>query len=200
MKTDSVNELLNPAEVLLSDYLSLRRIQPNRSEWHSLSLEGNPPRYYRFRRIVSCLMALDLDFIAVEDFEKGPFIRKFSNSDLAKVEQILNEGFLIEFGTFIDERNSAILPDLFVLFFKLYKNLDDLKNTFSSLIEAPTHFWIPIITKEQVVNKYADQEKTIERILVYLLNREEKVFSKSEMIQKFDFPDVDLDDIDMEWV
>jgi len=68
------------------------------------------------------------------------------------------------------------------------------------LIEAPTHFWIPIITKEQVVNKYADQEKTIERILVYLLNREEKVFSKSEMIQKFDFPDVDLDDIDMEWV
>jgi hypothetical protein len=199
MEIETVYDEFNPAALLLSDYLALCRLGPTPDEWNTLTLSNNPPRYYRFQRIKSCFKALDLNPSLISTFELGPFEKEFIMSDIEKVEQILAEIFSLDHGVYIDERSPNILPGLFEQFFKLYKNLMDLRKTYADLLATPSHFMIPILAKEEVTKNGYILEDAVWNVLVYLLNKEGLTFKRSELIEQFDFPDVELYEIDLEW-
>lgn len=51
MENNTNNELLNPAIILLKEYLELLDLHPKQDQWKELSEKSNPPRYYRYQRI-----------------------------------------------------------------------------------------------------------------------------------------------------
>jgi hypothetical protein len=42
--------------------------------------------------------------------------------------------------------------------------------------------------------------KTFDQLLIDFLNPRKITFAKKEMIEKFEFPNIDLDEIDLDWI
>lgn len=200
MEISTIYGQLNPAEILLSDYLSLLELEPNPSEWGiSSDFNNNPPRYYRLQRIKACLKALNIDEKSILTFETGMFLMDFSNSAIEQMELILIENFSLDFDVYVENKKASDLPRVYGRFFKLYKNISQLKNTFSGVLASSNHFLTPLFVKDQVVEKFTIQEETIEKVLVHLLNPQKIKLYERELIEQFEFPDIDLPSIDMGW-
>ena len=75
-----------------------------------------------------------------------------------------------------------------------------LTHRFSSLrngvMVASGHFLTPVLVLEHIENKLKDEQVALDNALVFLLNPETILFEYSELVEKYGFPDVDIDEID----
>jgi hypothetical protein len=77
---------LNPAAILLQDYLEIMSLCSGLRTFSPATFEHNPPRYYRLKRIQACLKALDIQVQTVQDFKIGDWCcfrtKKFSTATM----------------------------------------------------------------------------------------------------------------------
>lgn len=191
---------INPAQILISDYLELKHLEPRSEEWGSATFKKNPPRFYRLERIKSCLRALGMHPIPIMKFENGEFLIDRDLNELYEVERILLNAFNLDYDSFVQERGVDQLPHLFSGFLNLLINLNKVRKTFSGTLAASDHYLTPIFAAKQITEKNEGYEETIKDALVFLLNSANKTFTEKEMVEKYDFPDVDLLDVDLEWM
>jgi hypothetical protein len=203
---------------LLEKILEFIAMTPNEKQWNFKSLNDNKPRQIRLLQINSLLKAFSIIEGEKNILEKT---QNYSNLDLtSEINSILNGDFiknkeiedfneLIDFAIQFrkqDSKQERIIPirigELSFIYPKMirYKiKLREIIDFNSGWLETSgtfTMFHIHLTNSisSNLINKYDDLDKTIE----LFLNPSNRIFTEMELIEKFNFPTENLDQIDMD--
>lgn len=197
-----MKDQLNPAEILIADYIELKTLVTNELPWDEQVLVHNPPRYLRILRIKACLRALNLSCDNFRDFEKGVPIRNVKSEEFLKVEELLWTGFSIDRSDYMDEDCGAFFSasNHFHMLLSTRLNIHRFHAQRDAVLAASGHFLTPVLVIKKIEEKLGISTDILDQALSLLLNPEGHSNSLSELIDQFDFPEVDLDAIDLDWI
>ncbi len=204
--------VLKPTTYSIKDFLKLyqdfKAMVPNRSEWNLKSLEYNEPRYYRLMQLNSFMKAFDIGSDLQKDIQQCRFLNNRSQSDL--------EPLTVDFKAYLSrypdeekrwkEKGTKAIQDnsgFEMGFLNLMKFSDHMRNTMefnSGWLEAGSIFVRYSIRRTQHMLNGIDltELEEIENIICKLLDPKQRIFTQYELIKNYDFPDVDLAEIDMD--
>ena len=193
---------MDPSIILISDYIELKTLVKNELPWDEQILVHNPPRYLRILRIKACLRALNLSCDNFRDFETGVPIRNVKSDKFLKVEELLWSGFSIDRSDYMDEDCGAFFSSSnhFQMLLSTRLNIHRFHAQRDSVLAASGHFLTPVLVIEKIEEQLRISTEILDRALSLLLNPEGYYYTLSELIDQFDFPEADLDAIDLDWI
>ena len=191
---------INPAQVLLEDYLELKSLVPNIENWKEDLLLSNPPRYYRLLRIKACMLSLTIEAEDFRQFASGRWFRNASPELIDTIEQILKETYCLDYQKYLDEDKVFSGRYMFSMLLQLREALYKLTSIRSGILAASGHFLTPIFMIEHLQQKTLSEQLALDEVIQLMLNPNEIRFNYNQMITSFDFPDVNIQDIDLEWI
>ena len=199
---------------LLEKVLEFVALTPSSNEWHLLSLKSNKPRFIRLQQIQSLIDAF------FEQNPNKPFYDKvlhFYNSDkVVSIETLLTGEFIKHKKVDDYERMMDFvlqLPEYDELFVKkdikiyqlahVYKRLLSYKQHLRSLIgfnsgvlEASSISYFPIFLTERISSNLVGKYEDLNVVLELLINPKRLSFTEDELIAKYGFPNVKIEEID----
>jgi hypothetical protein len=185
---------------LLKRILELQDLSNDISQWSLVKFEKNTPRSYRLQMIDSLFQALEIK-VTHEQFFSGEFITESNLPDVNKVLELLSA-----FGEF----NLPILPKnewgvsqaqhtfLYLMKYRLY--LNQLENIGSGVYAASGYYRLPFVIFAKLHPSVKRESKVIDALLRLFINPTKLKLSKKELIEKFNYPSVNLGDLDLEWM
>ena len=191
---------INPAKVLLEDYLELKSLVPNIENWKEDLLLSNPPRYYRLLRIKACMLSLTIEAEDFRQFASGRWFRNASPELIDTIEQVLKETYCLDYQKYLDEDKVFSGRYMFSMLLQLREVLYKLTSIRSGILAASGHFLTPIFMIEHLQQKTLTEQLALDEAIQLMLNPNEIRFNYSQMTKSFGFPDVNIQDIDLEWV
>lgn len=184
---------------LLKTFIDLYNYDSEIETWSLEKFKENPPRLYRLQIINALMNALEIHCSYI-NFKNGCFISdiqaerwdnfKESNKFLSKIKSKSN------IATKKSSEISAIFCSLLhyrLLAQKIVTCNDNIYaasaefNLFSKLMNNPNKLLIKDLKK-------------IEKVLQFCINPKKIKCNKSKLIDIYNFPDVDLNEIDLEWM
>lgn len=175
-------------------FFELKQLEQNLENWKEENLKDNPPRFYRFMMIKSILNYYN---ISLNDFINGDFLNQFKDEN----RQIINDK-LIGF----DNLNEFLIDcDIQFLYKKLFEfrlKLESVFNFNSGLLAIFESRILPIKLIENTIEIFKDETEIIDEILCSLLlsAKNEHRIDMIKLISEFNFPMVNLDEIDADWI
>ena len=191
---------INPAKVLLEDYLELKSLVPNIENWKEDLLLSNPPRYYRLLRIKACMLSLTIEAEDFRQFASGRWFRNSSPELIDTIEQVLKETYCLDYQKYLDEDKVFSGRYMFSMLLQLREVLYKLTSIRSGILAASGHFLTPIFMIEHLQQKTLSEQLALDEAIQLMLNPNEIRFNYNQMTTSFGFPDVNIQDIDLEWV
>ena len=196
------------ARDFLKKFHGFREITPNTDFWTLESLEENPPRYYRLLEIKSLMRAFNLGEDLLNDFRTGVFVDKRSakaNKAIYKELEAYASKHLSESDNYqqlFDEIRNTELSNIFSKLLEFDISVKKLQVFNRGLTDASTVSSRFIMHKTGGVLNSFDGDKIfeIEKILLLFIAPKKQTFTKSELLENYDYPDVDISDIDFEWL
>jgi hypothetical protein len=70
----------------------------------------------------------------------------------------------------------------------------------NTVLTASENYVVPLLVTDAILDDLNKYSKTLDELLIQILNPKNVSFSFKEMIEKFDFPDIDLEKIDLDWI
>lgn len=187
------------AKDALDLYLEFEAMQPDRRTWTDGRLQDNPPRFYRFKRLQAFFEAFELGDI--REFAEGTFILKRKIRDYASlIKRMKSELKTI---TKFRKGEEITLHEIAFLFARLLayrKRWDDVTGFSSGLMACSAKYRYAFYKIDQVNSQIRDSTSPINDILTFIMSPEKKNIGKEELVERFDYPDVDLFDIDIEHI
>lgn len=192
---------INPAKLLIDDYLELKELIKNIENWKEEKIKDNPPRYFRLLRLNACLKALGIKFESWKEFEKG----YFKADDSSKIDRIklfnlmssLTKNGISQFSILADEMDYNYYMYMALSLRRNIYQFNALQNT---VLTASENYVVPLLVTDAILDDLNKYSKTLDELLIQILNPKNVSFSFKEMIEKFDFPDIDLEKIDLDWI
>ncbi len=191
---------INPATLLLEDYLEVMSLTSGLKVWDAEPFESNPPRYYRLKRIQACMKALNIQSQSVNDFKYGGWCPSISIDAIERIQNFLKGPFQLDYESYIDEHSHFSQDYMFHMLLEIREIMSKYKSLHDSVLAASGHFLTPVHILQSLQSKQESEEKAIDEVLYLLMNPSLLFYSREELIANFGFPDVDLDEIDLEWV
>lgn len=191
---------INPAQVLLEDYLELKSLVPNIENWKEDLLLSNPPRYYRLLRIKACMLSLTIEAEDFRQFASGRWFRNASPELIDTIEQVLKETYCLDYQKYLDEDKVFSGRYMFSMLLQLREALYKLTSIRSGILAASGHFLTPIFMIEHLQQKTLSEQLALDEAIQLMLNPNEIRFNYNQMTKSFGFPDVNIQDIDLEWI
>ena len=191
---------INPAKVLLEDYLELKSLVPNIENWKEDLLLSNPPRYYRLLRIKACMLSLTIEAEDFRQFASGRWFRNSSPELIDTIEQVLKETYCLDYQKYLDEDKVFSGRYMFSMLLQLREVLYKLTSIRSGILAASGHFLTPIFMIEHLQQKTLSEQLALDEAIKLMLNPNEIRFNYSQMTKSYGFPDVNIQDIDLEWI
>jgi hypothetical protein len=191
---------INPAKVLLEDYLELKSLVPNIENWKEDLLLSNPPRYYRLLRIKACMLSLTIEAEDFRQFASGRWFRNASPELIDTIEQVLKETYCLDYQKYLDEDKVFSGRYMFSMLLQLREVLYKLTSIRSGILAASGHFLTPIFMIEHLQQKTLSEQLALDEVIQLMLNPNEIRFNYSQMTKSYGFPDVNIQDIDLEWL
>ncbi|CAG5086845.1 hypothetical protein CRYO30217_03303 [Parvicella tangerina] len=194
------NDLYTEKE-LIDLYIELSNISPI-AEWNEESLSDNPPILVRFRAFKALFRAFygQYNLELVKCFVDELPVKIFGDGlKRSLFDELYRQGKIKSDVKFEDVEPKLIehyfLPHEFIKLKKILANLKDFSQASGKMYVDDASIIAHGIWED------IDPEKivSIDLILKSLYNPDHKTFTKQELIEKYDFPDVDLTDIDAEW-
>lgn len=192
--------LLNPASLFLARYLELRSLLPGTLKWNAEKLMDNPPRYYRVLSAQACLKALGYEDVELPKFIYDRKINPISDELQKRIESLLQAQFNLNYEDYISERDTFDANHFFRSFLSIRSTLYGLDSIQNSVLVASGHYLTPYMTITALKEKLDPDIQVIDSVILLLLNPEGRMFTRQELIDCFDFPDVDIDEIDADWI
>jgi hypothetical protein len=193
------NEVNYTAKDVLDLYLEFEGMQSDQDTWAEGSLQDNPPRLYRLKALGSLFRAFELGDI--KEFAVGTFVLKRKIEDYsALIKQIKSELRTI---TKLRKGEQLTLKEIAFLFKRLLeyrRRWDDVTGFSSGLYACSAKYRYAFYKIDQVNSEIHDKISPINDILTFIMAPVGKAISKEELVKHFDYPDVDLSDIDDEWL
>lgn len=191
---------INPAKVLLEDYLELKSLLPNIENWKEDILLSNPPRYYRLLRIKACMLSLNIESEDFHQFASGRWCRNASQELIENIELILTEPFQLKYEEYLEDDKVFSGKYLFSMLLQLREALYKFPSIRSGILAVSGHFLTPIFMIEHLQQKTLSEQLALDEAIQLMLNPNEIRFNENQMIKSYGFPDVNIQDIDLEWV
>lgn len=185
---------LNDEFLIFKLFFELKQLEQNLENWKEENLKDNPPRFYRFMMIKSILNYYN---ISLDDFINGDFLNQFKDEN----RQIINDK-LISF----DNLNEFLIDcDIQFLYKKLFEfrlKLESVFNFNSGLLAIFESRILPIKLIENKIEIFKNETEIIDEILCSLLlsAKNEHRIDMIKLISEFNFPMVDLYEIDADWI
>ena len=177
---------------LLHCYLEFGILVPEIENWTENRLADNPPRLYRIKMLQAMLRAFGISDL--DAFKAGEFIKNNNSQRYAHALSLISEGK-------ISGDRSNCLPECFVVLMRHRVVVENVMcfgsgaYSLGSILLGDTYrrIWNLIgVVKEEV--------KVIDKIIVAIISPEEKSFPVEELIRDYEFPDVDITAIDLDWL
>lgn len=190
----------NPAKILVQDYLELNSMTLGFSEWTDEHFKDNPPRLLRLQRIRACLSCLEIEVADFHSFEKGDWVKPVSEELLETIQLVLKTPFELDYEQYI--RPEDRYPEMyhFGKFLSIRVVLYKLSSIRKSVLAASGHFLTPVLVLHHLEKKVEAECLALDEVLQLLLNPKELRLEHQTMVTDFGFPDVDLDEIDFDWM
>ncbi|MBF9222551.1 hypothetical protein [Hymenobacter ruricola] len=191
------------AGAVLDAYFELRSFAGDAIElWSERAFKKNPPRLYRYQRLQALLRAFDLP-LALRELENGTFL--FGRAPHL-YQFIQNELMLLhQQGVLASAPGPAAGLHYRMLYQKLFRLLHEqyqLQQFNSGWLEASSaEAQYVILVARRFINSYDHALlAAVRQTVCRLLDPSARRFSRQELITHFGFPDVDLDEVDFEWI
>lgn len=209
------------ASVLLEKVLEFLSLTPHAHEWNEQSLINNPPRLIRLQQIKTLFKALNIAPVQsheeysvcyhnstefklktrpvnqIQFFLDGRFI---SNKELSAYKMVTPT--IIQYSRFKKEPiNISDVIELFKLLISYRTSVYNLFNQNSGfLLASGNGFFAANHLIKESNNQLSNQIKTIDDLLVHIIDPAQRNFSAQELVDKFGFSLENLDDIDIEYL
>ena len=206
---------------LLDKILEFTEMSPNSAEWNLKSLKANPPRQIRLRQIESLLAAFcaintnenllskaksiffDNQKITITSFLHGDFIKTRSIDEYSEIIQFIKDFVKTRLGDADRKREIRIeeLAFIFPVLIDFKKQIRSMLTFNSGWLEASSDvslfsIYLTNSIAEKLVGKYGELDYVIERFI----NSKGLIFTEEEMIDKYNFPKEDLNEIDSDFM
>lgn len=180
------------AKELLKNMLELRDLSNELKDWEK-GFKDNPPRHYRLMKINSLMTFLNIE-CNYEELFSGAFISNYHTK--LEIEQPVN---LSEYKD-KDQLTSSDLkfPYSHLLNYRLKTfSLLHHNSTIYAASEAHTALFKPITKINKLISNETGQ---IDEILIKITDPRNRSCSLPDLIKHHRYPNVNIDDIDIEWM
>ena len=186
---------------LLEAFLDLFTYENNINSWSFDTFEENTPRYYRLKIIDSLMKALEINCSYIQ-FSHGSFISNMHSEKWAdfkkSIENILPQVMAIKLPSMrIDTFEISILYRTLMryrLFAQQLLSSNDGIYAFSEEFRAFVE--LMNIPSRQLI----EELKKIDTVLFFCINPNAISYTQEELISQFAFPEINLRDVDIEWM
>ncbi len=191
---------------LIEKVIDFVLLTPNPSDWTFEKQNNNPPRLIRLHQIdfLSNLFFSSNEFSDnvksnVKSIISGEFIMKrqidIYRNTLLKMDEVIKKKYPG------DKRNIWTIDEIQYNYFRLFEyklELTKLKKFNSGIIEIS----YPYLYSVTVANKISEKinSKSIDLFLGEIINPENKIYQKDKLNEKNKVLNVDLDEVDFEWM
>jgi hypothetical protein len=183
------------AKDVLADYFEFTSLEPSKTSWNQKKLKSNPPRFYRLKILKSLFKAFNLGNI--KEFEEGGFILKRDIEDYKALIKQIRSDPSVKKGLRADE--DVTLKHICRIFERLlrYRSiLDEALRFNSGLLTARGIYSYPYKRIDRMNEPINNNISIIDDILCLIISPAEKTISRKELIMNFDYPQVNVIDID----
>jgi len=206
---------------LLDKIFEFTEMTPNSVEWNLKSLQANPPRQIRLQQIESLLTAFctinanenllskakSMFFgnhkITITAFLSGDFIKTRSIDEYSELIQFVKDFVKTKVGDAGRKREIRIeeLVFIFPILIDFKKQIRSMLTFNSGWLEASSDIslfsiYLTNSIAENLTGKYNELDYVIERFI----NPQGLIFTEEEMIDKYNFPKEDLNEVDMDFI
>jgi hypothetical protein len=182
---------------LLQAFLDLRRLAPELDTWTEERLADNPPRLARLQQLVALFRAFGIPWDPVA-FVDGTFIRPEDpryDAILSRLKAEAVDGEKLE-----DRRARRQLPRFFSILFDYRTRLDDVLSFNSGVIEASGLYLLAHRKADMQNQIIRNNLAAIEDTLTELISPAGAAFPRERLVREFGYPDVDVTDLDLDWL
>lgn len=184
---------------ILDLYLEFVCLEPDKNVWDEDWLQNNEPKLFRLKMLMSLFRAFDLGDI--KDFDQGSFILQ---------RKIEDYGFLIK--KIVSDLGpkpghamgkSLDLSDIAYMFQSWLLQLQECEKVIKSysfvmMVSEQTYYTFHKIKEVNMAIRQSTAD--MNSIMCSMISPSGKTISKDELVRNYDFPDIDLADIDAEWI
>ena len=193
------------AKDVFKNYFKLLSYTSSIEDWDEQKLSDNPPRYYRLRQLNILFEAYSLGNIA--DFKSGDFIRKRPLEEYKDLPDMANhfDKEILKMTDSYDYYQEEgldywMVEKLFTTLIGYRKIISNANKYTSGVIECGSLFkyaYDLIGHFNYLISKELD---IIDDVVSFIISPSGKTYSVNELISKYGFPDVNLKNIDIEWI
>lgn len=187
------------AKDVLDLYLEFESMQPDKRTWTDSRLQDNSPRFYRLKMLQSLFTAFDLGDL--NKFAEGNFVLKRRIEDYdSLIKRIKSE---LKSVTKFRKGEEIALSEIAFLFKRLLeyrRRFDHVIGFSSGLLACSARCRYAFYKIDQVNSQIRDSITPINDMLSFIISPVGKAISEKELIEFFDYPVVDLLDIDIDYM
>ncbi|HEY3372798.1 MAG TPA: hypothetical protein VGK10_18255 [Prolixibacteraceae bacterium] len=194
---------------LVDKVIELSTMSPYSDDWSFEKQKDNAPRLVRLQQIQALMHAFVPELLekeelgeAIECFTRGQFIEhrpeKQYDTLLAEMHRTIAEsryptGKPREIGLRHMEYSYYHLLDY-------YSRLKKLLNYNKGVMEISYPFYFHFIVTDGASDSIAAPTDAIARLLTMFIDPQGKSFTREELIERYDYPEDDLLDLDLDWM
>jgi len=190
---------ISPAEELIQLYFELHLSHPKVEDWSEAFFENRPPLLYRFQKICALLKSFNCN---LNSFISGDFIQNESVEITRKIHALLSAEFTKTYKkkSKLEKMSASEMVFFFTRLMSYREKITALFDINSGVFAASDNYELPIIVTGTINRKMAKKTKIVDRLLIVFLESELANIDRKTLVNKFNYPDVNLMKIDIEFM
>lgn len=181
----------------------LYSLESDINKWNIKNFENSPPRLIRLQRINSILKAMYLsqeNNMLIESFVNGKLI-EFEKIKLDELFEILNKSSLNTTTYFLKKCTLELeLASMFSWLLNYSFKLFDLISIHKNVLASTGLFTLGLSISYEISNNIKNDLDDLNRILFYIINPTRKKVSHEILIEFYNYPADNLQEIDINWL
>ncbi len=212
------DETLLTCSSLCNKILDFIKLTPKSSEWSLTLLKSNPPRYYRLKQIDSLANAFGLYNLyseehlssikivseLIEQFINGDIVDSIYRNNKLNQQKLANSKILIDINNQVHSNyNIPIWNELLNFYNKIMEyrlKLNDLLNSKDNYLVTNPGISAASNILNLNRNCLVDKKNLLDKIISEIIDPDSQKYTRKELIKLFGYPDVDIWDIDFEYL
>jgi hypothetical protein len=188
-------------KILLTSFLDLYTLSNDTTKWSVANFAKNPPRLYRLQMIDALMKALEINcsysqfiegqFITNVQFKKWGNFKKSIEIILPQVKEILPPSMSMD---------AFAIGMLFSTLMRYRLFAQQLLSSNDGIYAASGEFNFFLDLMNTPNRKLIEELKKIDTVLLFCINPTAISYTKEELIANFGFPEININDVDVDFM
>ena len=194
--TDDCKKEVISAHNLLYQYLNLREMSPNLSDWNEKILGDDAPRLIRLQRLLALFRAFQINCDPAQ-FVNGMFIDPSNDKYASLLVKLIDSTPEIRLYGFMPRANQ--MQSCFEILLSYREGVERVLSFNRGLLEASGLYLTAFNKTEQFNSIIRHNITVIDDILVEFISPDGREFTVEYLIKNYEYPDIDLSMLDMDY-